>query len=212
MVAFRGPPGLRARYATIMTQTPEPSRNDPADIKAAARAAAFARRKAARDAVDPAPALAALERELRDAGARIVAGYMAIRTEIDPAPVMEALRRDGVRICVPVIEAPGAPLSFREWSPGVRMVEGPFGARIPAEGATLEPDALIVPLVAFDAALNRLGYGGGFYDRTLARLRARRPTRAIGFAYAAQQADSLPVEPTDEPLDAVATERGTLRR
>ena len=70
----------------------------------------------------------------------------------------------------------------------------------------IEPEILIVPLVAFDRAGGRLGYGGGFYDRTLELLRSRRPTRAIGFAYAAQEAEALPLEPTDQPLDMVVTE------
>ena len=81
---------------------------------------------------------------------------------------------------------------------------------MPETGAWLVPEVLIVPLVAFDRAGGRLGYGGGFYDRTLARLRAARPTLAVGFAYAAQEADRLPLEPTDQPLDAIVTERGVI--
>jgi 5-formyltetrahydrofolate cyclo-ligase len=83
---------------------------------------------------------------------------------------------------------------------------------IPEAGDWLDPDILIVPLVAFDGRLNRLGYGGGFYDRTLARLRAAGPLRAIGFAYAAQELPGIPADATDQPLDAVVTERGVLRR
>lgn len=181
-------------------------------LKAAARADAFARRAAAHGVADPAPAQRALTALLEPLGPRVVAGYMAMRTEIDPAPVMAALHARGARICVPVIEGRGRPLRFREWTPDAPMVPGPFGARVPAEGDWLEPDALIVPLVAFDGGLNRLGYGGGFYDRTLAGLRAARPTFAAGFAYAAQQAEALPLEPTDQPLDAIVTEAGVLRR
>jgi 5-formyltetrahydrofolate cyclo-ligase len=90
------------------------------------------------------------------------------------------------------------------------MVAGPFGALIPEAGDDVVPEVLIVPLVAFDRAGNRLGYGGGFYDRTLEGLRAARPTFAIGFAYAAQEAEALPLEPTDQPLDAIVTEAETL--
>lgn len=90
------------------------------------------------------------------------------------------------------------------------LVPGPFGARIPEVCDFFEPEILIVPLVAFDSAGNRLGYGGGFYDRTLEMLRARRATLAIGFAYAAQQADALPLEPTDQPLDMIVTEAGVI--
>ena len=90
------------------------------------------------------------------------------------------------------------------------MVPGEFGAKIPAEGAWMEPEILIVPLVAFNRRGGRLGYGGGFYDRTLEGLRAKRPTLAIGFAYAAQEDDDLPLEPTDQPLDLIVTENGVL--
>jgi 5-formyltetrahydrofolate cyclo-ligase len=112
---------------------------------------------------------------------------------------------------VPVIEGKGLPLRFREWSPGVRMQPGPFGAQVPATGDWLQPELLIVPLLAFDAAGRRLGYGGGFYDRTLAALRARGPVRAIGLAYAAQQVGEVPADATDQPLDAIVTEAGVLR-
>jgi 5-formyltetrahydrofolate cyclo-ligase len=173
--------------------------------KSAARTAAFARRKAAHaDAarLTP-PATAQLIAAL--SGARIVSGYMPIRTEIDPRPTMEALHSRGARLCLPVIEGKAMPLSFREWAPGDALIDGPFGALIPAGGETLTPDALIVPLAAFDRAGGRLGYGGGFYDRSLAQLRAAAPVLAIGFAYAAQQADALPQEPTDQPLTAIDT-------
>ena len=79
---------------------------------------------------------------------------------------------------------------------------------IPAEGAWVEPEVLIVPLLAFDARGYRLGYGGGFYDRTLEALRARRPTLAVGFAFAAQEVAEVPTEPTDQRLDAIVTEEG----
>jgi 5-formyltetrahydrofolate cyclo-ligase len=184
--------------------------DDLSAAKSAARTAAFARRKAAHaDAARLTPAatdrlVAAL------AGARIIAGYMPIRTEIDPRPAMAALRDRGARLCLPVIEGPGLPLSFHAWAPGDALVSGPFGALIPARDAPLIPDALIVPLVAFDRAGGRLGYGGGFYDRSLAQLRARGPVMAVGFAYAAQQAPSLPQEATDQPLTAIVTEAETL--
>jgi 5-formyltetrahydrofolate cyclo-ligase len=121
------------------------------------------------------------------------------------------LREQGARICVPVIAGEGLPLRFREWSPDCALVDGPFGAAVPAAGEWLEPDTLIAPLLAFDRAGFRLGYGGGFYDRTLEMLRAKRPTRAIGFAYAVQEVDEVPTEPTDQPLDAIVTEAGVIR-
>ena len=180
-----------------------------AQVKAAARKAAFARRKAAHAAGGDAMAQRHLSDWLAPHRGRGLAGYMPIRTEIDPRPVMAEMARHGP-VGVPVIEAAGAPLKFRAWTPGAEMVEGPFGALVPASGDWLAPEVLIVPLVAFDRAGGRLGYGGGFYDRTLEGLRAARPTLAVGYAYAGQEADRLPLEPTDQPLDAIVTETGVL--
>jgi 5-formyltetrahydrofolate cyclo-ligase len=90
------------------------------------------------------------------------------------------------------------------------MVKGEFGAMIPEAGDWMIPQILIVPLVAFDRRGGRLGYGGGFYDRTLEKLRATRATMAIGFAYAAQEDENLPLEPTDQPLDLIVTEQGVI--
>ena len=89
------------------------------------------------------------------------------------------------------------------------MVAGPFGASVPATAKPMRPEVVIVPLVAFTADGYRLGYGGGFYDRTLEKLRALGPVLAVGFAYGAQEADALPLEPTDQRLDALVTETGT---
>ena len=134
---------------------------------------------------------------------------MAMRTEIDPLAAMTA-HAAHAPVGVPVIAARGQPLQFHLWTPEADLQDGPFGARVPASARPMVPHVLIVPLVAFDRAGNRLGYGGGFYDRTLAALRAQRPTLAVGFAWAAQEADALPLEPTDQPLDAVVTETETL--
>jgi 5-formyltetrahydrofolate cyclo-ligase len=90
------------------------------------------------------------------------------------------------------------------------MMEGPFGILVPENGEEIVPDVLIVPLAAFDDRGVRLGYGGGFYDRTLAELKARAEVHAVGFAYSAQHEVSLPYEATDVPLDAVVTEHGVL--
>ena len=180
------------------------------DQKAALRKAAYAARKAAFDQGHGLAATAALLAEIGPVRGRIISGYMPIRTELDPVPAMTALAGEN-RICVPVIEAAGQPLRFREWAPGVPMVDGPFGAEVPASGDRLEPDILIVPLVGFDKDANRLGYGGGFYDRTLARLRSMGRVRAIGFAFAAQELPALVQEPTDQVLDVIVTEAGTVR-
>ncbi|MEM1429174.1 MAG: 5-formyltetrahydrofolate cyclo-ligase [Pseudomonadota bacterium] len=180
-----------------------------ADQKAQARKAAFERRKAAH-AAHRAAASAALTSYLGGLSSRIIAGYLPIRTEADPVPAMTASAASN-RICVPVVEGKGAPLSFREWRPGCALEEGPFRVMIPVDGAVLVPDLVIVPLAAFNADGYRLGYGGGFYDRTLERLRQVGSVRAVGFAYAAQHAGELPLEATDQPLDEVVTEAGVLR-
>jgi 5-formyltetrahydrofolate cyclo-ligase len=138
-----------------------------------------------------------------------LAGYMPIRTEIDPLPAMEEAAAHGP-VAVPVITAQGQPLTFARWEPGCHMVEGAFGAQIPANPSFLTPQIVIVPLVAFSRAGGRLGYGGGFYDRTLEGLRARGPVLAVGFAFAAQEMPDLPLEPTDQPLDLIVTEQGVL--
>ncbi len=91
------------------------------------------------------------------------------------------------------------------------MIDGPFGARVPAAGSWITPAALIVPLLAFDRDGFRLGYGGGFYDRTLERLRAAAPVLAVGFAFAGQEMETVPTEPTDQRLDAIVSEAGVIR-
>lgn len=184
--------------------------DDLIELKAQMRKAAFAARKVAHGA-GPGDAAAKLLAVIGPAAGKVVAGYMPIRTEIDPLPAMSRLVADGARVCVPVIEGAGLPLRFREWTPRAVMVAGPFGAQVPEVGDWLEPEILIVPLVAFDAALARLGYGGGFYDRSLEGLRSRRPTRAVGFAYDAQEMPTVPQEATDQPLDALVTPSRVLR-
>ncbi len=183
--------------------------SDMTEEKALARKAAFQRRKDAH-ARHREAASDALCAATDGISGHVIAGYLPIRTEADPLPAMTRLSAAN-RICVPVVEGPGLPLSFRAWRPGCALVEGPFRVMIPADGAALVPDILIVPMVAFDAGLYRLGYGGGFYDRTLAALRAERRVRATGFAYAAQGVERLAIEPTDEPLDEIVTESALLK-
>jgi 5-formyltetrahydrofolate cyclo-ligase len=174
--------------------------------KAALRSAAAARRKAAH-AGGQGAATAHLSAALAPHAGQVLAGYMPMRSEIDPLPAMAA--HDGP-VCVPVILGRALPLEFREWRPGARMRPGTFGALVPASGAILVPSVLIVPLLAFDRRGFRLGYGGGYYDRTLERLRATGPVTAIGFAFAAQEVASVPVEPVDQPLDLIVTEAGAI--
>lgn len=175
--------------------------------KSAARQAAFAARKIAHDSGTG--SAAHLSEVLAGYRGVPLAGYCAMRTEIDPLPALEEAAAHGP-VAMPVIMAKAQPLQFRQWSPGCEMVEGTFGAHIPASGDWITPEILIVPLVAFSRQGGRLGYGGGFYDRTLEQLRAKRPTLAIGFAYGAQELPDLPLEPTDQPLDLIVTEAGVI--
>lgn len=183
---------------------------DLAEIKAAERKAAFARRKAAFDGQMPGAA-GRLSEVLAGYRGVPLAGYMPIRTEIDPLPAMAEAAAYG-DVGVPVIMAKAAPLRFSRWEPGCDMTDGPFGAQIPAVEAFFEPEILIVPLVAFDARGGRLGYGGGFYDRTLEKLRAEgEHVIAIGIAFSGQRVETVPRDSFDQPLDWIATEVGLMR-
>jgi 5-formyltetrahydrofolate cyclo-ligase len=175
-----------------------------ADVKAIARAAAFARRAEA-FAAGQGQAAEILADYLAVQRGKVLSGYMPMRTEIDPLPAMAA--HEGP-VGVPVIVAKAAPLRFREWSPGCLMVEGAFKALIPEAGAWVVPEVLIVPLLAWDRRGYRLGYGGGFYDRTLEGLRARGPVLAVGYAFSAQEVAEVPTDAFDQRLDAVVTEKG----
>lgn len=174
------------------------------DMKAAARAEAFARRKAL-FAAGQGQAAEILADVLAGQAGKVLAGYMPMRTEIDPLPAMAAHRGP---VGVPVILGAATPLKFREWSPGAKMVEGAFKALIPEEGVWVEPSVLIVPLLAWDSRGYRLGYGGGFYDRTLEGLRSRGKVLAVGFAFAGQEVAEVPIDGFDQRLDMMVTERG----
>ena len=172
--------------------------------KKAARAAAFARRKTAFETQMPGAA-GKLSEVLAGYRGAPMSGFLPIRTEIDPVPAMSEAAAHG-QVGVPVIKAKAQPLQFARWEPDCTLVEGSFKVMIPDPAEFFEPEVLIVPLVAFSRDGGRLGYGGGFYDRTLEMLRAKRPTLAIGFAFSAQEDSDLPLEPTDQPLDVIVTE------
>jgi 5-formyltetrahydrofolate cyclo-ligase len=177
--------------------------------KAQARRAGFDARRVAHLPASGARGAAILQDFLTPYRGLTVAGYMAMRTEIDPLPAMMEMAKYGT-ICVPVIVDAAQPLAFHRWTPRCDMTKGAFGAMIPVAGEIVVPQIVVVPMVAYDLAGQRLGYGGGFYDRTLEQLRAHNTVRAIGFAYAGQQMDGLPTEPTDQPLDAIVTENGVV--
>lgn len=137
-----------------------------------------------------------------------VAAYAPLGTEISPLLLLEALSERGHEVCLPVVATPKAPLIFRRWR-AEQLEPGPYGTFHPGETQPeLVPDLILVPLLGFDSKGHRLGYGGGYYDRTLNLLRHRGDVFACGVAYAAQEVDALPFDPYDEQLDAVLTEEG----
>ena len=137
---------------------------------------------------------------------KVLAGYWPMRDEADPRPAMAA--HDGP-VCLPVVLGPARPLVFRRHDG--RLEPGGFGtSHPPADSPELRPEVLIVPLAGFDRAGNRLGYGGGFYDRTLAMLRAAGAVTAIGFAYNVQEIREIPAEVTDVALDLIVTDQDVI--
>lgn len=137
----------------------------------------------------------------------IVSGYWPMRDEIDPRPTLSALAARGCRTCLPTMREIGQPLLFRAWDWGDPLITAAFGVQEPEPSAEeVEPDILLVPMLAFDRSGMRLGYGGGFYDRTLARLRGRHAVRAIGIAFAAQEVEAVPADTFDAALDGICTE------
>jgi 5-formyltetrahydrofolate cyclo-ligase len=139
-----------------------------------------------------------------------VSGYLPVDAEFDVLPLLAAAAERGLATGLPVVPGKGEPLVFRAWAPGEPLLEGVLGIPVPAEtAAIITPDLLFVPMLAFDDAGYRLGYGGGFYDRTLSLLRGLDPgTLAIGVAFAAQRVDHVPRTNRDEPLDWIVTEEG----
>ncbi len=142
----------------------------------------------------------------------IVSGYWPIKTELSPLPLLQALRAKGVKTALPTTPKPNAALIFKMWDQDTPLVQGLFGTSEPSSDAPIcTPDLLLVPMLAFDRAGFRLGYGGGFYDRSLTFLRQLgHKAIAIGFAYAAQMTDAVPVNDHDAKLDAILTESGFI--
>lgn len=141
-----------------------------------------------------------------------VSGFAPLADEFRLWPLLRRLAADGVALALPVMQGKGKPLLFRAWQPGDQTAPGVWGIAEPTpEKAQVEPDILLVPLLAFDLAGWRLGYGGGFYDRTLRRLRAMQPVLAVGIAFNEQRVDAVPHLDYDERLDWVLTPSGPLR-
>ena len=144
-------------------------------------------------------------------GKPVTAVFSPIGSEPDARGLALALHAAGVRLVLPVDLSHGSALTFRGWVPGDRLAFGPLGIAEPLSDAPeLEPDVLVLPLVAFDRRGHRIGYGAGNYDRTLAALRKRKQVRVIGVAYAVQEERVIPNEPHDQPVDLVLTDRNVF--
>ena len=175
------------------------------------RALALGRRAAMGDAARAAASLIAAGRAMEALGAvdgRTVALFASFRDEIDTAPLATRLHAAGAHLALPVILGRDRPLLFRRWLAGDTLVPaGVFGIpEPPASAAEIVPEVILVPLAAFDRRGLRIGYGAGFYDRTLALLRANGPVTALAYAFACQEVPQVPAEPHDEPVDMMITE------
>lgn len=187
---------------------------ETADLKRALRRDAFAVRDAAWRQ-DP-EAGQTLKRQLAEALAMppglALSGYWPLEGEIDVRPALFAYHAEGHTIGLPVVTGKGEPLVFRQWRPEDAMVMGQFKVLTPPEhAADIIPQILLIPMLAFDPEGYRLGYGGGFYDRTLAKLRAQGRALAVGVAYAAQEMPWVPRGSFDQPLDVIVTEHAIFK-
>jgi 5-formyltetrahydrofolate cyclo-ligase len=186
---------------------------DISTAKANLRREAIARRDAlpATERQQAAEAIAARPFPVAVASGVVVSGFMSLKSEINPLPLMRKLAAAGATLALPVVAGKGLPLVMRRWAFGAPLVSGVWGIREPPPDAlAVDPDILLVPLLAFDREGHRLGYGAGYYDMTLASLRAKKPVVAVGIGYAAQEVERVPITPRDERLDLMLTERETI--
>lgn len=150
-------------------------------------------------------------RELLTDERRIIAAFVAVRDEIDTLPLFDAIWKAGALLCLPVLQGPDKPLLFRVYRCGEELTRSHFNIAVPSDNNSIVvPDLLFVPLSAFDRQGGRVGYGGGYYDRTLCGLRRQGAISAVGYAFAVQEVDHIPQGPHDEKLDAIVTEAGII--
>lgn len=189
----------------------------PTPSKSVLRQKALLRRADAHKALGAEAGLAVLDHFLADVpwksrgdGLPVVAGYFPMRSELDPLPLMRKLAALGCTCALPRVVGAEMPLTFHAWVPDSATEEGPFSTRVPTAGAaSVTPDIVLVPMLAFDLQGMRLGFGGGFYDRTLGALRGSQSVLAVGLAFSAQEQDVLPSDAFDQALDWVVTEKGS---
>jgi 5-formyltetrahydrofolate cyclo-ligase len=187
---------------------------DPADEKQAQRRAATTTRKILFEQYPQADVAVAThaDRLLAQFGRGIYAAYLPIRSELSPLPLVARLAEASVQTAIPITPAPGNPLDFRLWAPGDKMDDGPYDTKQPLSTASAcVPDVILAPMLAFDSACWRLGYGGGFYDRSIGGLReAGRTVVTIGIAFSGQLVEHVHTGPYDMALDAVLTPDGLI--
>jgi 5-formyltetrahydrofolate cyclo-ligase len=184
-----------------------------AALKKQLRAEAVRRRDAlpaaARQAA--AEAIAARPFPVAIAPGAVISGFSALKSEINPVPLMRRLADAGAQLALPIVVGRGKPLTFRSWSFGDPFRAGVWGIREPLpEAPEVDPDILLVPMLAFDRAGQRIGYGAGYYDMSILRLRSVKSVLAVGIAFAAQEIPHVPATPRDAPLDLVLTERDVI--
>ena len=186
-----------------------------AELKRLARSKASKQRNAVHEEVGAGAGAALASRGLpvtRNSQNQIISAFHPYLSEISTLPLLTKLVGEGWTTALPIVVGKELPLMFRRWVPGDALVSGLWDIQIPAGTAPeVEPDVLLVPMLAFDRKGYRLGYGGGFYDRTLAKLRALKKVTAIGVAYAGQEIDAVPHDTHDQPLDWIMTERETFK-
>ncbi|MGZ6176305.1 MAG: 5-formyltetrahydrofolate cyclo-ligase [Candidatus Binataceae bacterium] len=173
----------------------------------------LARRRLIHSERGPASAAALRDRVLAalPQASQIIAGYWPLGDELDCRPALGGLCARGCGVALPVVAGQGLVLIFRRWLEGEPMESGPFGTSHPSPRApVVEPDTLLLPLIAFDRRGHRLGYGAGYYDRTVGALRRQRSIRTIGLAYDEQEVDMVPAAAHDQAMDGVITDRRTL--
>src|ERR1041384_6800956 len=183
------------------------------ELKSVIRKDALIRRDAipAAERAQAAEAIAARAFPYRIKPGTIVSGFMPLKTEINPLPLLRKLTQSGAQLALPAIAGRGKPLTMRAFAFGDELASGQWGIREPKSDAPeVAPDILLVPLLAFDRNGHRIGYGAGYYDMTIAKLRAIKPVIAAGIAFAAQEIGEVPVTARDARLDLVLTEREVI--
>lgn len=194
--------------------SPTHSNHDIVTAKALMRKDAASRRAALMSKQPEAPQhLAGFAAALIESfGVGVYAAYLPIRSELSPIALVGELVAAGMTTVMPITPEPENPLSFHQWAPGMPLAEGPYGTKQPpSANRKIDPDVILAPMLAFDAGCWRLGYGGGFYDRTIANLRDQgRDVRVIGLAFSGQKVAAVPTGPYDMALDAVLTPEGLV--